>query len=255
LDSEPWQIVVEAAAGDALATERFTRLTHPLIDEAWSEGTQNARKEAAWRTLMASRTMGVREATTVMAGFFARDPLRTLPKIDFYRPVAVMVAEAAEALTERPTDNRGRPRTKGRVIWLLGALGSSGEISWPKIVIRAAPSDREIVARVARLTIRSQIDDFRATSPPMWCHLCGQVINGPGHVDHVVPFVDLLDDWLNKVGGESAVANAIENPIDGNPRFTDGDLEGSWFHWHRERAELAMAHVNCNLSRRRKQGP
>ena len=251
LDSEPWQIAVEAAAGDATATERFMRLTHPLIEEAWSQGTQRARKEVAWQTLMATRTMSVREATAVMAGFFARDPLRTLPKIDHYRPVAVMVAEAEEAVAERPTDDRGRPRTRGRLIWLLGALGETGEISWPKIVTQAGPSDREIVARVARLAIRSHIDEFRASSPSMWCHLCRQVIDGPGHVDHVVPFVDLLDDWLCEVGGESAVVKAIENPVDGNPRFTDDDLERSWFHWHRQHAELAMAHDHCNLSRKR----
>jgi hypothetical protein len=110
---------------------------------------------------MACREMDTRSATAVIAGFLARDPARTLPKVAAFRPVAFVIAEDGETAQPWPTNDQGM-RLTGRLPWFIDGSGGIGQLSWPKVVERERVSSKELVARVGRLVVHDQIVAFRA---------------------------------------------------------------------------------------------
>lgn len=249
-DRPTWRTIVAAAEGEREAIDHLATLTHHLLDLAWTADSKAKVRDAAWQAIVAARTeMSPEEATDFFAAFFAHDPVRMLPKIDAIQPVAVVVACEGENFD--PWPNRNGARLKGRLIWFLDADDNVGQVSWPKVAGRERVSGPELIARAARLAIHDQIVEFRKATPTATCHLCDNVIEERSHVDHVYPFSDLVEEWVESSGGLEAVAYQITNPADGDP-VLPGQLRDTWVSFHQDRAVLAHAHRQCNLSRGRR---
>jgi hypothetical protein len=247
-----WCSLVAAAEGAPDAESGLSTVRHPVIDAALTQSSIEKQKDACWAALMEARLAGGRDATNVIGALLANDPDRTLPKIAVHRPVAVVVADKGERFDPWPRDDNGM-RRKGRLIWFLDSDGEIGQVSWLKVVERAAPSHGERVARVARLIVHDQVHAARENWTTADCPCCGAPMSGETHVDHVQPFADLLDEWVSGNGGYESVAAEITNPPDGDPTLPDG-LANSWSAFHAARAELAMTHATCNLRKGRKSG-
>jgi hypothetical protein len=249
-DRPTWRTITAAAEGDRVAIDNLATLTHPLLDLAWSAGSKAKVRDAAWQAIVSARSnMTSEEATDFFAAFFAHDPVRMLPKIDALRPVAVVVAGEGENFDPWPT--RNGVRLSGRLIWFLDADDNVGQVSWPKVAGRERVSGSELIARATRLAVHDQIAEFRAATPTATCHLCDHVIEERSHVDHVNPFADLVEEWVESNGGSEAVAGQITNPADGDPVFPE-QLRDAWVRFHQDRAVLTHAHPQCNLSRGRR---
>jgi hypothetical protein len=249
-DRPKWRTIIAAAEGERVAIDNLATLTHPLLDLTWNAGSKAKVRDAAWQAIVAARTdMSAEEATDFFAAFFAHDPVRMLPKIDALRPVAVVVAGEGENFDPWPT--RNGVRLRGRLIWFLDADDNVGQVPWPKVAGRERVSGPELIARATRLAVHSQIAEFRAATPTATCHMCNNLIEERSHVDHVYPFADLVGEWVDSNGVSEAVAGQITNPADGDP-VLPGQLRQCWVSFHRDRAVLAHAHPQCNLSRGRR---
>lgn len=243
------KLLVDAAEGDSSASQLVSQVRDARLDQAWGLKAKSAQKEGCWQVLLESRELPNTEATSVIAAFMAHDPTRTLPKIARFRPVAVVIADSGEIAHPWPTDGNG-VRRSGRLLWFLDQNNDIGQISWPKVAMRAKVEPKELVARAARLTVHDQIEAFRSTAPAGDCELCREPMGGLLHVDHIVPFDELLDDWVQSVGTYESVAQNASNPPDCDPQLGT-DAVPSWSAWHRERARLRMTHKSCNLRRPR----
>lgn len=118
--------------------------------------------------------------------------------------------------------------------------------------------NRSDLMKVMRDSVDDQIVSYkRENHDPRTsvCPVCTSLIPwGKSHVDHVLHFSHLLDEFLKTFGNPSS---AFQDKTDGNMNHIGGielndadiDYRKSWESFHRERATLRLLCGPCNLAR------
>lgn len=142
-----------------------------------------------------------------------------------------------------------------RGFWVTRTDGTRTDFSFPSCL---SPPSRETEAlRGFRSEVRDQIVSFRAsafsTTWQVQCVLTGQwVTSDQAHVDHAIPFLDLVVRFLGLVGLDLG-AVPVNPTTDGNTetRLLDRELAQSWAEFHRVNAQLRIVSAQANLRRKR----
>lgn len=153
----------------------------------------------------------------------------------------------------------------GAVPLPLGKLDKKTETKPSKR--RRSTDARDKVLAACRAVIQDQIEDFRsefwkqhfdkvqkaaADGEPIpkypRCELSGKSLwSNKTHVDHVYPFVRMVDDWLASIGksfDDIAVKQSRKLK-----RLTMGEYDESWWTYHKDFAKLRLVEARANMSK------
>ena len=132
---------------------------------------------------------------------------------------------------------------------------SHEDISFHKCL--TPPKPRDLLLRACRCAINDQILEARenifAGTEPVLCamHGCGKLLKNDAttHLDHIIPFVRLFDDWLGERAPESIATRSVgtERAFAASANAEEAD----WCRIHAERAHLRAVCARCNLCRPR----
>jgi hypothetical protein len=83
------------------------------------------------------------------------------------------------------------------------------------------------------------------------CELCSKALCAPEHVDHVIPFRKLRDEFLEQWKGEIPTEFEKGKRRGGVIDFLRNDIlfKIAWQTYHKDHAVLRVVHASCNLSR------
>jgi hypothetical protein len=136
---------------------------------------------------------------------------------------------------------------------IINTDGSITEISWKKCVTGKAETIKSKFCSALRHSILKQICDFRSSCDATICEACNVSLSDSSfHVDHVVHFSKLVEDFLEKYKG------AFDIPVqyDKEPRtyltmFRDEDVKiaNLFQEYHLHHASLRILCARCNLTR------
>jgi hypothetical protein len=136
---------------------------------------------------------------------------------------------------------------------IINTDGSVTEISWKKCVTGRAETIKSLFCSALRHSISNQISDFRASTNITICEICNEsLLDNPFHVDHIVHFAKLVDDFLVEYKG------SFDIPVyyDKQARtylttFRDEDkmISDLFQEYHFRHASLRLLCVKCNLTR------
>lgn len=110
------------------------------------------------------------------------------------------------------------------------------------------------VKQAARNIIEPQIREYRSSiTLPQFCPLTLKKLTNwtQIHVDHVIPFSTLFEDWMDRLG-----INPLDINLSGrtnNKNFTDIGLQDSWFQYHYTNAKLQCLDKKANLIKSNKE--
>ena len=132
--------------------------------------------------------------------------------------------------------------------------GTSVDISW-KLCVSGKPKTHKLLLRTAmRTSIQPQINDFRMGLPRselFTCMLCQHPTRGIVHIDHVIHFDKLADDFVRVVTDE--IPTTFADSSDGTNRAVfkpeDSAFELKWQAYHHKHAVLRALCPTCNLKR------
>jgi len=103
-----------------------------------------------------------------------------------------------------------------------------------------------------RETIKEQIETYRDENfkSGMTCPLSGDRINrGSLHIDHIVPFIQLVKDWLAHIENTPALLCSDKLWLKKNLSYGE-----SWGRYHLENATLQCTSAKANMSKGAKLG-
>lgn len=115
------------------------------------------------------------------------------------------------------------------------------DISW-RHALTPKSNDRIFFLMALREEVKGQIFAFKKSSDSV-CGICGEMISGDAHVDHVVPFRDIVSSFFG---------DEIHETIDMGPVpsiLKDRTLAKRWKEYHEMFAVLQMSHARCNLKK------
>ena len=129
--------------------------------------------------------------------------------------------------------------------------GSLIDISWRLCISGKRPSDKTNLYSAFRYVIDDQTYAFKRQAQCNTCELCKCPLNGCFHIDHVIHFQQLVDDFL-KISTLHVPTHFMECD-DGTHRHTffpsDNAIAEEFSDYHRRNAVLRMVCPTCNLSR------
>lgn len=107
--------------------------------------------------------------------------------------------------------------------------------------------NRNNVLKALRAIIKPQISEFRKNiHTPKSAHT-GQLINGTYHVDHVYPFIRLVEDWARGKGLDlETVGVKCKGVV---CKLADSLLAEDWFNYHMLNAKLQVLDCAENKSK------
>lgn len=141
--------------------------------------------------------------------------------------------------------------------WVKRLDGSEGFFSYHKCI--ESKSKISQIASVMRLSVKSQIDDFRQKTffekKSIPCPITGEIITYKScHVDHAHPatFEILRNGFLLLHKSKKRFQSIDDIKLIGNPDgvgqvFADSDLMSDWVEYHRKYAKLRCVSVSANL--------
>ena len=149
-----------------------------------------------------------------------------------------------------------------RVKGLVLVTPNSGYEVWvgKQVVMRAmfpsttlpdpSKQNRRDVLRALRCIIEPQIREYRrrfAGKSVIKSSLTGRPIFGPYHVDHVYPFIRLVEEWCRENGLDlETIAVKCRGTV---CRLASVDLAESWFDYHALHAEYQVLDAAENVSK------
>jgi hypothetical protein len=154
-------------------------------------------------------------------------------------------------------------------LYIVNTDGTTTEISWRKCITRKAETNLSMFRAALRNSVKGQVIDFRASQTNAACPTCNRPIAPTErpvseserfprkqvdsfHVDHVVHFAKLVEDFMEENKG------TIVPPVqyDKEPRtlltiFTESDaaIANMFREYHLRHAQLRALCVACNLTR------
>ena len=138
-----------------------------------------------------------------------------------------------------------------RGLWIVRIDNSEIDISWVVALMpQGRPAVKHDVSTAARYEVFPQIHAHHESGDCSVCPLCFvDMRRGAGlHVDHKIPFTNLLADFL-AANGLTYEGICIED-LGIDSRFKDRTLASAWQDYHRHNAVLRLTHAQCNLSRK-----
>lgn len=138
-----------------------------------------------------------------------------------------------------------------RGLWLVRTDDSEIDISWVVALMPdGRPAVKHDVATAARHEVVSQIHTFHREGECDLCPLCGSEMTRGlfVHVDHEVPFADLLEAFLRDRTLDYADVDIEDLGV--SCRFRDRTLAQAWQDHHAQVARLRLTHKQCNLARK-----
>lgn len=150
--------------------------------------------------------------------------------------------------------------TKQKCFRLYRFDGSNTDVSFLSCVSGKGKSITARWIEAMRNEVSGQIIAFKQNAfkhtAELQCELTGQTVNWHNcHVDHVTPFHEIAQAFLNEIG--VAVSAAALEPARDNQwqeQFSDAVIAGKWAAYHMAAAKLRIVSSFANLSRPRKAG-
>lgn len=120
---------------------------------------------------------------------------------------------------------------------------------------------RQRVLAAARAAIQSQIDEFRSSrdkSKPIICGITGNEVNWlNAHVDHIVPFITIFNNWITSLPHvsktdieplteEEITKRIVAIELNRQGHIKDLRLRRKWQEYHRKHARLQFAEASAN---------
>lgn len=122
------------------------------------------------------------------------------------------------------------------------------DISWRQCI---SGKGKSCYKSALRYSIEDQIQLFKKTNNIDKCTLCGKSTNRKPHVDHIIHFEKLIQDF-NSTNG-MAIPTQFNESNDGTNRknFTPEDelYANAWKEYHKNNAQLRILCSKCNLTR------
>jgi len=146
---------------------------------------------------------------------------------------------------------RPNPRFPGNTFWIIRIDGSETDFSFLRCIKGIPLTHRERVIAAMRGHVLAQILDYKKENlaADTKCALTGAPLaDEDGHVDHVVPFIDMVHAFLENVPIETI---ELMPPGDGKfgEQFADFRLIAQWQEFHRKRAQLQLCTAQANMSK------
>lgn len=138
-----------------------------------------------------------------------------------------------------------------RGLWFVRTDGSEIDISWVVALMPGGrPAIKHDVSAAARQEVASQIHAHHREGECGCCPLCGVEMRRGlfVHVDHEVPFTDLLDTFLRDRSLDYGDVEIEDLGL--TSRFRNRGLGQTWQDHHAQVARLRLTHAQCNLSRK-----
>jgi len=134
---------------------------------------------------------------------------------------------------------------------IINLDGSILDISWKLCVTSKHKTPKQELSSALRYSIEEQIHDYKNKVNIDKCVSCNTFTNGKPHIDHVIYFEKLVNDFntINILPIPSIFDEASDNS---NRRaFTKNDIkyETAWKKFHKENAILQVLCKDCNLRR------
>jgi len=127
-------------------------------------------------------------------------------------------------------------------------------ISFNQCVTGHNKSEKNVVIGVFRHVINDDIVGFKNLNfkPGMQCPLCGCILNKKfdAHVDHILPFKDILASFLKKEPNTPKVFDIDPSTKQKCFRMEDAFYAVNWIYYHRSLATYRILCSTCNVSRR-----
>lgn len=144
-----------------------------------------------------------------------------------------------------------------RCFWIYRVDGTDTDFSYLSCIKKAGPSLRQEFMNACRREIAQQVIEFKqvafAGSQCVTCPESGDVLTWDScHVDHVIPFVALVDQFIKESG--IAVSRSLISILRDNQSsatFSCVATAEAWRKFHAARAVLRVVSVQFNLSRNR----
>lgn len=145
---------------------------------------------------------------------------------------------------------KNKLNSKALELNILRTDGSIIDISW-KICIRGTPNTyNHDIYMAFRVCVEDQITHFRSTNDTSKCSICNSY-NIKTHIDHVVHFQKLVEEFLQTYNGKLPSKFDTINDNSNRCCFMDIDnqLSKAFYYYHKENASLRVLCENCNLRR------
>lgn len=145
-----------------------------------------------------------------------------------------------------------------RGFWITRTDGTSVDFSY-RTALDGAPSHRQQVNEALRVEVSDEIIEFRHRwfaenanfDGMVTCPLTG--VRFPhgrtAHVDHVLPFAELVERFVKLAGGYEQLECVPEPHGIGRPRLRDREIAAAWQRFHADNAQLRVIHASANLAR------
>jgi hypothetical protein len=136
---------------------------------------------------------------------------------------------------------------------ILNNDGTIDDISWKICISGIHKTHKTELLSALRYSIDEQIYEYKKNVSLDMCSLCLEYChnNGGIHVDHVIHFEKLVEDFNSTCGIN--IPNIFDNASDGSNRraFKDDDSEymNAWLEFHKNNAILRILCRACNLKR------
>ena len=145
---------------------------------------------------------------------------------------------------------------KGLAIDIVNTDGSRTEISWRNCVTGKSESQRSKFQSALRYAVEDQIAAFRETNHVEICELCDKSMDHDTHVDHILHFEILADNFMTLQ--EFMMPTEYEKePQTYLTRFKEEDknIAQRFAEYHRQHATLRIICGPCNLKREKARKP
>jgi hypothetical protein len=141
---------------------------------------------------------------------------------------------------------------KTRSIYIVRGDGTELIISWRVCITPCTQKD--YLVKALRRSISSQILRFKAKymNEHTQCGICGIETGKEVHIDHVIPFVELVKDF-HEYWNHPVPTTFADSPDGVGPVFQEEDMtyRVAWEEYHGKHASLRITCPGCNLRRQR----
>ena len=136
-------------------------------------------------------------------------------------------------------------------IHIVKADGSSVDMSWRLCVSGKPKTLRAELLSALRYSIDYQIHEYKEKACLDICSLCGGSTNGLPHIDHVIHFQKLVQDFhcASRLKPPDIFADAPDSSNRRDFHEVDTHYADTWRAYHKRHAILRVLCTSCNLKR------
>jgi hypothetical protein len=141
----------------------------------------------------------------------------------------------------------------GMALFIERIDGSTTDISWRKCIAKRGMTPKQELLAAMRNAIYPQIRAYRRNRVGVThCEMCGAFCALASHVDHVVTFKSLAEEFLSQRQDVPTDFDSDKQTCLRTFKPTDATFADAWKAFHAERATLRITCPACNLGRNTK---